>query len=669
MSQKTRRRQPSRARSTKQTSKSRRARQNRVAPVRYELDRPFARFAELVREASGLERFVAVVALLLPLVFLPFTYAITFTEKATVLLVAGAVGVVELLRVAARSEHQGAARAALAFLLVGLLSAALSAVPAVGFFGLYQWGTGWLFLVAAMGMWALGLQLRAAGRELLQHALVFAALVNVVIGIVQVTANVAVNGLNDANNAHQAYGLMGNPVFLEGLLLGVLALVLRPAIERPWPYLLVVAVLAFGLELSSERAAVVLLVVTLVVALFLWRGRALGAVAAVIVGFAAGLPVGGRTLAARSNPSAATGNLRHRIDVWIAGAHALLHHPLIGAGPGEYGGATTPFYTLAITRTGSPSVLLTDAHNLFVEYTVTTGILGILAFFTWMFLSGRRARGPYLGFALLVLALEMLEPQNVGLTPLAFLAFGVASATPAGAPSPTTAGLRRAWSAIADPVVRVGRRIFAPVAAVFGRPFDPLAHALGRGSRWRTVLVSSLAVLAFAAGMTTVVGDAELYGAKVDGQLGAGKVAHELIGFWPDAATGIAAIYSQQVALRSHGTMASREALHWYHVAAETYPPDPGGWTQYGYYAFTAGEFGIAREADLRSLRDDPWWVAGLSGLGELAMWQHEWGPAVHWLTLAAEAAPSITVFAKLAAAARAHVDVLPPDTVAKGIE
>jgi hypothetical protein len=669
MSQKTRRRQPPRARSGKQASRARRARQTRPSPARYELDRPFARFAELVREATGVERFVAVVALLLPLVFLPFTYAITFTEKATVVLVAGAVGVVELLRVAARSEHQSAARAALVFLVIGLLSAALSAVPAVGFFGLYQWGTGWLFLVASMGMWALGLQVRAAGRELLRHALVLATLVNVVIGIVQVTANVAVNGLNDANNAHQAYGLMGNPVFLEGLLLGVLALVLRPAIERPWPYLLVVAAIAFGLELSSERAAVVLLAVALVVALVLWRSRALGPVAAVVMGFVAGLPVGGRTLAARSNPSAATGNIRHRIDVWLAGAHALLRHPLIGAGPGEYGGATTPFYTLAITRTGSPSVLLTDAHNLFVEYTVTTGILGILAFFTWMFLSGRRARGPYLGFALLVLALEMLEPQNVGLTPLAFLAFGVASATPAGAPSPATAGLRKAWSTVAAPVTRLGQRVFGPLAARMDRPVEPLARALAPGSRWRAALVSSLATLAFAAGMTTVVGDAELYNAKVDGQLGAGKVAHELIGFWPDAATAIAAIYSEQVAVRSHGTMASREALHWYHVAAETYPPDPGGWTQYGYYAFTAGEFGVARAADLRSLRDDPWWVAGLSGLGELAMWQHDWAPAVHWLTLAAQAAPGIPVFAKLAAAARAHVDVLPPDTVARGVE
>ncbi|MGD0595721.1 MAG: hypothetical protein ABSB54_18780, partial [Acidimicrobiales bacterium] len=103
----------------------------------------------------------AAAAALLPTVFSPSVFSWTFTPKLAVLLVLAAIGVVPLVRLARSSHVSWAARAAMAFLLVGLISALLSPSINIGFFGLYEWGTGWLFWLGCAGGFALGAYLRS----------------------------------------------------------------------------------------------------------------------------------------------------------------------------------------------------------------------------------------------------------------------------------------------------------------------------------------------------------------------------------------------------------------------------------------------------------------------------------------------------------------------------
>src|SRR5205807_4236135 len=78
--------------------------------------------------------------------------------------------------------------------------------------------------------------------------------------------------------------------------------------------------------------------------------------------------------------------------------------------------------------------LFFDAHNLVVEYLVTTGVVGGLLFVAWAGFALHAAgwQTALGGFAVLVLAVHLVEPQNAGLTPLAFLALGAAGAVERG---------------------------------------------------------------------------------------------------------------------------------------------------------------------------------------------------------------------------------------------
>ncbi len=106
---------------------------------------------------SGLGVFAAVGAAALCLAFSPKVNSVTFTPKFAVVLLFAAVGIVPLARlVRSASPLRWPARAAVAFLVVALVSAVVSPSPHIGFFGLYLWGTGWLFWMGAAGAFAIG---------------------------------------------------------------------------------------------------------------------------------------------------------------------------------------------------------------------------------------------------------------------------------------------------------------------------------------------------------------------------------------------------------------------------------------------------------------------------------------------------------------------------------
>ena len=67
-----------------------------------------------------------------------------------------------------RATGIAAARLALAFVVVALISTLNSVRPVLALVGLYNQFTGWLFILAMAGCWAIGTGLKAADRRLLE---------------------------------------------------------------------------------------------------------------------------------------------------------------------------------------------------------------------------------------------------------------------------------------------------------------------------------------------------------------------------------------------------------------------------------------------------------------------------------------------------------------------
>src|SRR4051794_39171642 len=104
---------------------------------------------------SGARLVAVAAAFLLPVVFSTSLSAQAWAPRAALLLVVAAFGLPRLVLLL-RSEARPPALAAVAFLGVAALATALSPQPILSLFGLYNWGTGLLFVAALVGAWALG---------------------------------------------------------------------------------------------------------------------------------------------------------------------------------------------------------------------------------------------------------------------------------------------------------------------------------------------------------------------------------------------------------------------------------------------------------------------------------------------------------------------------------
>ena len=216
--------------------------------------------------------------------------------------------------------------------------------------------------------------------------------------------------------------------------------------------------------------------------------------------------------------------------------------------------------------------LFVDAHNIFVEYATTTGILGVIAFAVWLAMAGRRARGPFLGFALLVLAMHLVEPQSVTTTPLAFLALGVG-----------------------------GRVAVAPLA---------------RAAKAATAV---LVLAALGSAGRLLYGDFELRQANLDASTSAARKAVGALPPWPDPAefAGRAALYRS---ISTHAPDARSETLRWDRLATRRDETDPTAWSVLAEAQFYFGEPQAARRTFTESLRWDPWSVRALNGLANAGL-------------------------------------------------
>ncbi len=565
---------------------------------------------------SYLGVFAAVGAAALCLAFSPKVNSVTFTPKYAVLLLFAAVGIVPLDRlVTAPSPLRWPARAAVAFLAVALVSALVSPSPNMGFFGLYLWGTGWLFWLGAAGAFAIGASLGPKERRWLLAGLLVGSVGNALVAVFQIVRNLPTPGLN-LYDGNQAQGLLGNPIHLEALLLGGLALVLGRACRSPLHWGAVVLMLAVGLEFTFERFAIAVLVLLVLYALYAYGARRGGAFALLIgAGYGIAYLGGGSGLGSRVASGTGETTFGVRLRVWLQGAHYVLHHPLLGVGPGQLRTAMDSSATLSFFQRVLVGRLLTDAHDVFVEVGVTTGLLGLACFLAWLFGAARMAaRCAFLGFAAAMLAVGLVEPINIAILPLAFLALGAATA------------VRSRPEGVQEGAAR--------------QPADgQLMHGHGPRPKDRAIRIASISTivaiaLALFLGVTMVAGDAYMFRGTnfAPGQpfnLAAARDANLLLPYWPDSALEISQIEAfdslSRVPTASSDLAAARR---WTAIAVRRDSHSPQLWTLLADADVELKAYGRARTEYYRALSCDKWFTQALQGLGQLAGIAHNWNEA-----------------------------------------
>lgn len=540
-----------------------------------------------VRPRPG-EYAVLVAVLGLVLGALPAAAAFFWSPKATVALVMIGPGLCAL--VLGAIDRDRAAWAGLAFLGIAGLATLLSPSPSLALTGLYNEGTGFLFLLAVVGAWALGRRLGAAAQRLLAFVLLGAAVVNAVMVWLQMSSNFT--GVLFGRLDGRALGLLGNPVHATAFLVGATALAIEllpgrgtdgmpravaPSGDRARTerllLIVLVGVFASAVQLTGGRIGIVLLAGVALRAL-VRAGFRRGAL--VVVAFAIGIcaavvvfPSGGA--AGRLAESSSSSTFGGRIDRWRTAVPAVGDRPVLGIGPGLYRRATSVHDTAAAARAFGADALYTDAHDLLVQTVVTTGVLGLLALGLWLVLAVLGVHGPLAWFTLFAGVSVLFQPSFVGLTPVLALTLGAAAA-------------------------RAPRR--------FGRA--------------ATVVAVGLAVVGAVVGGLLLRGDVVLARAARDLDPVAARRAVQLIPLWPEPAL----VRSRVERAAAHRT---GDAAHWPRAIAAAVdattrdPSDPSSWATLGDLEAGHGSRGAAERAYATAVRWNPYSLAGLGGLATLA--------------------------------------------------
>jgi hypothetical protein len=347
-----------------------------------------------------------------------------------------------------------------------------------------------------------------------------------------------------------------------------------------------------ALDLTGERLAIPLLLLILATGLWRSRERAMQILVAVIAGaFACAYLTSSALLRSRlTTVSVVTSN--PRMLIWKVSLEWLSHHLVLGAGPGEFSYTATQANSLALARRLAEGTFVADAHNIFIQVAVTTGALGLLCFLVFFITVLRRARGPLLAFAIFALAVELLEPVNVAVTPLAFLALGASS------------------SAL---MTRRIARARVPVVAA------------------RTALAS----LAVAAGALGVIGDHETYTGQTPFNYSAAALGARLLPIWSDSAAVAAnvAVFNAFTETSSAGRAATRRwlnlAIYWSTRAEESDPTNPEVWVTLGKDQLLVGDTRSALQDYRQALTVDPYATNALVAIGLLDERSKDWTAAV----------------------------------------
>jgi O-antigen ligase len=551
----------------------------------------------------------AALALLLPLAVSPLLVTPTWSLRFCILCMLGVLGL-GLVTVELAVDRQREVLLAAAFLGWALLSTLFSATPHLALWGLFAWGTGLVFVAALVGAWILGRRSGPGTERIVVIALFIALGVNALVAVGQAVVPDAFERADLGLVAARAAGLMGNPIYLAPLLAGAIWIASSRSTGAA-KYLLLIVLFGVALQLTGSRGGLLVAIVCVLAAPGTFRSRTVR-LAALIVG----LGLGGVLLpdvsaSARIAADGSGGGVTPRLESWLAGAHAVTDHPVFGAGPGRFEAAATPYRTLKFAHAEDPYSRYVDAHDFVVEYAVTTGIPGVLLLLGWLGLALRRA-GPRTtlgGFAVAVLAVQLVEPLNVVGTPLAFLALGVAASSRS----------RRGEGA-----------------------------AVG----WHRVVLGSTAVGGLTLASVLAFGLYSLNEARLDFEIGAAKHADRLLPRWWQAPEQVARYY----VLKAHedrrpellrNALAARQRA----AADDPYDPQPQG--SLAQSLLQVNDVAGARRVYVRMVEHDPWSVDGLNGLAVIDAHDHRFASAERYARRSLLADPTQTSMKKLIADVR----------------
>ncbi|HEX3541915.1 MAG TPA: O-antigen ligase family protein [Acidimicrobiales bacterium] len=552
---------------------------------------------------SPLELFAAAIAVLLPVAYTPGLEGQAWTARSALLLLVVAVGLPVLWR-QARGQQPLAARAAIAFLLVGAASALLSPNPTTAVFGLYNQGTGLLFMASLSSAWAIGSCVSLESRPLIERALIVGVVINAVVAVVACLlppASSAASNWFDPSGRVQA--LAGNPVHLAALAVLGLALIVPRFATSAVRWALPVAALAAAVELSGTRLALLVML-----GMVMWAGRRHGVRAAatlgvvVILGLAAGSAIVPSANSGATQRATSTQDWKTRPATWLSARHSIAAHPLLGIGPGQFRTATSPYRPVSVALAEGSDKLFTDAHNLFVEYLTTTGILGLAALAVWLVAAIRPARGWLLVGAVGVLAIHLAEPQSVITTPLMFLALGAAA----------------------------GRRRPAAVPALSSPPDRALRAAVPAG----------LVALAVAAAAVFLVAEFDLAQGQLDLRASPVQQANRLLPAWPRPASLLARVRLFEGITGHRNGPQYQESRAWRVVAIHRDDTDPALWSDLAEYDASRGRNRDAAAEFLQALRLNPTSARAMDGLGRLAQAACDPSQAALWHARSVRVAP-----------------------------
>ena len=352
-----------------------------------------------------------------------------------------------------------------------------------------------------------------------------------------------------------------------------------------------------------------ILVLLILYALYSYGVRRGGTFAVLIgVGYGIAFLSGGSGLGSAVVSAASETPFGVRPRVWLAGARYVLHHPLLGVGPGQFRDAVNSTATLSFFQNVLSGRILTDGHDIFVEVVVTTGLLGLVCFLVWLLGAARTAaRCTFLGFAAAMIAVALVEPMNVAVLPLAFLGLGAATAVRLR--HGETAGLTSCQPASEQPmgVLPANEQAPAPYA--------------------RVITLVTVAMALFL-GVTMVMGDAYIVSGTNQSSgrpfnLAAAKDANRLLPYWPNSALEVAQVLAFDSLTSGHGAKADlAESRHWTAVAVSRDSSDPDLWTLLAGADVELKAYGLAHTEYHRALECDRWYTQALEGLGQLAVVQ-----------------------------------------------
>ena len=519
------------------------------------------------------EYFAAAGALILPIAFAAGLASGVWSLRSAVLLVVAAVGLPILIS-QARGPHSLAARAAVAFLAFGSASSALSQNHTTAVFGLYGQGTGLLFMASLAGAWAIGRSLHPDARPMLERALLLGVFVNIGIALLESMVDVGRISPDLVGEAGRVSGLAGNPVHLAALAVLAVALLLPRFAAAPMKWALPVAAAAAATQLSGTRGAVVIMVVIVV-----WAAHRIGLritalfTLALILGLAAGTAIG--TSSNATGRAGQVGSLSNRPATWLSASHSIIEHPVLGVGPGQFRTATSPYRPVSVARSEGPERLFTDAHNIFIEYLTTTGLLGLGALLVWLFAAIRSSHGWLLVGALGVLVIHLFEPQSVITTPLAFLALGASAA------------------------LGVDRR--------------------ERRSPILLAAVSCCMVGAFAAASMFLLGEFEMNQVQLDLRVAPAQEADRLLPAWPLTASLVARAWLFRGITNHHNQAEYKVSRSWRLAAVQRDNTDPELWNLLAELDESLGNQHDALIEYTSALRLNPTSTRAMDGLARLA--------------------------------------------------